>query len=242
MAFTWKNSFNGGSNGTTITTANSGGTSGTAFSSVDGSPTYTTTNATGLRAPLVGRFASSSDIVKWSVSLAARTIYARTHVYRTGNPSSSATLIWFYDGFGGTTLRLLSTGRVAVATDAFDDFVPGTTTTDPIPANQWVRLEVKLVYGTTSNSGSCELRVYHSADSGTPTETKTATGADLRTSLPVSVWFWGVDGITVYHDDLGVSDVTWVGPNQLNANVTPSVLAGTWGMPAPAVSTGVGVS
>lgn len=230
-----KNSFSGGTAGTAISTGNSGGASGDAFQTANNA-TYTSTNATGTRAPLVAQFGAPTQLSWSGFSLSSRTIYARMYVYLTSYDASINTLISVGSAVTpAARVRLNANGTVFVSNSS-NTAVTGTTTATAIPTGQWVRIEAKIVVGTTTSNGSCELRTYHSADSGTPTATTTGTGANFGTSLPADINFFGFTG--VYADDLGASDVDWVGPTQLNASVTLDTITGTWSLPALSVSTG----
>ncbi|TMR97893.1 hypothetical protein [Nonomuraea basaltis] len=81
-----KNSFNGGTAGTSVTTANSGGSSGDAFQSVNGSPTYVA--ATGTRAPLAALL-NDPDTVTWqNIVTAGREMWVRGYVQLASLPAS----------------------------------------------------------------------------------------------------------------------------------------------------------
>lgn len=203
-----KNTFNGGSNGTSITTGNSGGTSGDAFQEVSGA-TYSSTNATGSRAPLVAQL-TSSGYVLWNITPSQRDIYVAAYYYLTSYPSSSwETAIWLRAGSfnDNAQIRLQSDGRIQVSGS---DFTVILTTSSAIPLNQWVRIEAKITIGTTNSNGAVDLRIY-SGDSPTPLETKTATGVNTNINLPVEVWF-RAPGVACYLDDVGISDEGWLTP------------------------------
>lgn len=235
-----KNNFNGGSNGTTISTANSGGTSGDAFQTVTSAPAYTTTNATGTHAPLVAQLVNVDELYWTGLTFTGRTLWARAYIYLTAYPTAPAgsiLTIGTSGSTGGGRLRINNTGTLFVANPSFSTLT-GMTTSAPVPLNQWVRVELMVTVGTTTSNGVAELRVYHSADSSTPTQTLSGSNFNLGTVLPTQVLFTGPAASAMYLDDIATTDVNWLGPNQLNVSFAPERVESTWSLPAPSISTG----
>ncbi|MCC5574468.1 phage tail family protein [Microtetraspora sp. AC03309] len=231
-----KNSFNGGTSGATITTANSGGTSGDAFTSVSGSPTFSTSQATGARSPLVASVPSGA--LSWeSLVVSGRDVYVRAHIYITASPTAvDSFIILTNDASFSTVARVHidTSRRLSVRKD-------GSTTdlakqTGGIPTNQWCRIEVKLGIGTTTSNGSCEIRRYDSADSSTSTETTTASSINLGTLVPDAITYTYASNLTFLYDDIGVSDTGFLGPATVDATAAPSAVAAVSAIPAPALS------
>lgn len=205
------NSFSGGTNAATITTANSGGTSGDAFTSISGTPIYTTSQASGNRSPMVAQISSAnSGTVGWDpVTLAARTIYVRAYVYITASPSAGGSFILCDSVSPGVNLYIDTSRRLSVRrTTGSTDFAKQTGS---VPTNQWCRLEVKFVVGTTTSNGACEIRRYDSADSGTSSETTTGSAINLGTAVPTYALFTYSSNLTILYDDIGATDVDWLG-------------------------------
>lgn len=220
------NSFSGGTNGNAITSANSGGSSGTAFSDVSTSDAvFSSTNATGARAPLVAKL-NADGWVEWDnvTPSSGRTLYVRAYIRITTAYSQEWPVFVFYDGsFDPLGGAFLTTSRKLTVWDPSGVAISGSTTTSTVPLNQWVRVELKVTYGTSSNNGSVELRYYATESSGTATETKTVTGVTLGTTLPSYVDFVGAPDGDAFFDDVGVSDVTWLGPvESTGLSVSPS--------------------
>ncbi|WP_204016072.1 phage tail family protein [Sphaerimonospora thailandensis] len=235
--FTLKNNFNGGSDGTKITAANSGGDSGDAFQTAS-STNYTSANATGMRAPLVAVFPDDNGTLAWTgLTLAARTLYVRIYCYLTELPSNAVVQIDAGSGSTVATIRFNSNGTVRLVNRSG---VSLATTTSPVSTGQWVRIEAKIVVGTSASNGSCELRLYLNPDSGIPTDAVPASGVDLGTTLPARVMFFNPGFSAFYMDDVAVSDVDWIGTDQLDAEATPDTLTAVWDMPAPAIVLGAG--
>ncbi len=228
-----KNSFSGGTNAATITTGNSGGTSGDAFNAVVGSPTYSSTNATGPRAPMAASVPPSTEFSWTGLTLAARDIWIRAYVYITASPSALDFPIY---STGVARLYMDTSRRLSIRkSGAGTDFA---LQTGSVPLNQWVRVEMKWSIGTTASNSSCEIRRYDSADSSTPTETTSASSIDLGTTLPTDVRYAYTSNLTVGYDDIATTDVDWLGPASVPATVTPSNVAAAAAVPSPAVSTG----
>ncbi|GAA0403171.1 hypothetical protein GCM10009530_63950 [Microbispora corallina] len=208
-----KNSFSGGTDGGNITTSNSGGTSGDAFDSWSGSPTYTSSQATGSRAPLVGKLRDatvSSQDIQWMFTLAARTVWVRAYVYLSTAPSAQSAFI--YDNDLTVNVNINTNRTISILGSGFPSGPTLVTSTTALPTGQWCRVEVKVVYGTTSFNGSVELRIYTSADSGTADDTKTASAVNTGTTPTASIHFQSISGLDLLVDDLGITDVDWLGP------------------------------
>src|SRR5688500_6359933 len=87
-----RNSFNAGTAGTTITTGNSGGGSGDAFTNIGGTPTFVA--ATGTRAPLAAEIGENDSLAWRNVTLAGREIWVRLYVRFASLPSADD---WFFE-------------------------------------------------------------------------------------------------------------------------------------------------
>lgn len=229
------NTFSGGSDGTTITTGNSGGVSGDAFSTVSGSPAFEVDNASGFRGPMTGKFTTTSDRVRFdSFSLAARDVWMRQYMYITANPSAE-TITTFIAQVAGTNnlMVLISTSGKLVIHDV--NSVQVGITSASVNTNAWFRVEVFTHTGTTTSNGSFEARLYNSPDSFTATETISGSGLDLSTSVPDRVSFACNTGFTSYQiDDVAITDTDWIGPspygNPTNPRVSTAALvrSSTW--------------
>lgn len=202
-----QNSFNGGTNGSTITTGNSGGTSGNAFDFVGGTATYSNAHATGTRAPMACSLADGADISYDLPALAASTLYMRMYAWFTGNPSSSVDVMFSMTDFV-IVLERDTAGKLLLTDNGANIVI---TSTNSVALNQWVRIELKVVFGTTATNGSAEVRLYNNADSTTATETKTVTSVDTRTIPAYVDWVGSVAG-GMHIDDIALTDVDWLGP------------------------------
>src|ERR1044072_6100681 len=95
----FRNSFNAGTAGTVITTANSGGGSGDAFTSITGTPTCVA--ATGTRAPLAAEIGDDDSVAWRNWVLTGRELWIRAYVRFASLPSADD---WFLE------LNILSGG------------------------------------------------------------------------------------------------------------------------------------
>jgi hypothetical protein len=209
------NNFSGGSDGTTITTANSGGASGTPFHSISGSPKFESDNAIGFRSPMTCLFTTSTgDIMRWQgIVLAGRELWVREYIRFTSNPSSSFNPIninHFASGITNLTVSIDANGKLFVA-DTVGTQVG--ITTNSIALNTWVRYELYCNVGTTTSNSSYELRLYNTTESFTPTETISNSGLNFTTQLPDRISWVFHNGVTSYQaDDFAASDRGWIGP------------------------------
>lgn len=234
------NSFTGGSPGATITTGNSGGTSGNAFTTAIGDASYSTSWATGSRSPRTALMPNNGffSSLAWSFSLAARTFYMRTYLRMSWLPSAGGSIaersIFSATGIAVTlndagTLRLVNTTNSATLL----------TLGDEIPAEQWVRVELRVTYGTTTSNGTAELRLYLAADTAVASDTVSATGLNTGTTVTTTAVWPTLDLVEHYLDDLAITDVDWIGSTSVSQEAEPATVVGTWDVPAPALSAGV---
>src|SRR5687768_14535583 len=163
------NGFEGGTDTSAITTGNSGGLSGTAFSAVS-SMTYSATQAA--HGSLAGRTAGST-IGYAEHSLSGTGVrYARAYVYVGG-----LTQFMHLKMASGNDSYLLQTDGTTITffAEVAGSFTTlGTTSTTH--TNQWMRIEMS---GTTGTGGAGEARIYVGDSS---TAAATLTGSAARSS------------------------------------------------------------
>lgn len=209
------NSFEGGTNGVTITNANSGGASGNAFDSgaLSGSPAFSNTHAA--HGALGCEIASSGTAayVGWATSLGTQTqTWFRQYLYFTANPGGTTYLNQFVElGVANCASILITSAGQLLFWDT-----SGTTqitSTEAVPLNQWIRVEGFVI--SSASIGQLSLSIYNSMDSITPTETHT-TAANIDTNGGLnSVWFgvtFSSQTLTYWLDDVGVSTTGYLGP------------------------------
>lgn len=230
MALPLSNTGEGGSNTTTVSTANSGGTSGNAYDGVTigagATVTFSTTQAAhgtlGYAVGIGATFATS--YMAWtttSFGTISTTIYFRFYLYL---PAAAATAAYPFQfvttntrgpGLRVNTSRALqwANGTTAV----------GTASTNLIPTGQWVRIEGQILPSTTVMAGSA--KIYSPLDSTTdPGAAGTASCSAVAGNMA------SVNGVRIgWQSDGPVSATTYF--DDINVNTT--------GLPGPAVSAAV---
>lgn len=216
------NDFEGGTNGTTVSTSNAGGTGNTQFNTVSHG-TGTTVQFSdeqaahgGLSVKMASGATASGFGIRWTTAVGtATTSYIRFYFYATGAPASNTRLIQFGNASGSTVNATVywQTNRKFATTNS--GIGGGVATTATVPLNQWVRIEVKVV--VNGASGTHEIRVYLTPDSATADSTNTASAQNNGTTA-VGLWAFGnyfdskANVPAFYMDDVGVSTTDWLGP------------------------------
>lgn len=226
------NSFEGGTDGVTITSGNSGGSSGDAFSNMSGSPAFSATHRhVGTLAMACVDAASEMD-ARWNFGPDTGNVYFRTHIYLTAYPTTQN--LWFIDCDGGAALGFNTTLVVRSSDHCIGGAVQaslnaGLTGTTVVPLNQFVRVELRVLASTTV--GEIEWRLYTSVDSTTIADTKSMTGqvlqADARRIRFGVVASPPTTPFTHWQDDIAYSNVDWLGP--ISAPSTPKTGSGIIG-------------
>ncbi len=225
--------FENGTNGTTVTPANSGGGSNSAFDATAGPPSggtlaYSNTEAdTGSLALKVATGTTAGAcLVQWQASVGTQTqIWFRVYLYFTANPSSNLGVVQILNGASQCAeLFVLSTGQLRMVNAASGTI---TTSTAAIPLNQWCRVECMILASTTV--GQTEVKLFKTAQSTTADETNTSAATQVLAAQITRVYFGlvnaGLANVTAYYlDDLGVTSVGYLGPVQFTGAAT-AVLA-----------------
>lgn len=231
MAIT-QNTFEGGTSGAGVTTANSGGASGAAWDFSDivapATITYSTTAANGSRAASVVANGARAYL-SWYLPTTTK-LSLRFYIRIASMPSTELQILTprsssnYVSGFNLTTA-----GRLKLTSAS-----PGTptlfTATDGMALNTWYRVEVSWEIGTTTANGKVQLK-YFAGDSTTAIESFTATTANLGT-LPMEELRWGKLGtsgnVSLLYDSIAYdpSTVTLLGPYAA-VNTPPIANAGT---------------
>ncbi|MFJ9740832.1 hypothetical protein [Streptomyces sp. NPDC101166] len=229
------NTFEGGSTGVGITTGNSGGTSGDAWSLVNlDSNTVEYDTARAAHGTVSARIATGATAgmpyLSWTSGISGTTLYARAYLYLTANPGSNLNAVRLMSGSTiVATVRINSTGKVGLL------YASGSltaTSTASVPLNAWFRLELKAVASTTA--GSVECRCYlGSPDATSATETLQGTGLNTGTNTAMDRVRVGLLTSTTSYsinvDDVAWGDTDWIGPATAGGSSTPLTLASsTW--------------
>lgn len=216
-----QNSAEGGSNGTTVTTANSGGASGTPFDLVSigsgGSIAYSTTEAMhGTCSICVANAAGVLTYFGFS-GYSATQLVTRFYVRFDTLPGANGPVRL-------CDIRTGSTSVTRVVVDTGNHLVlqtnnGGTTLKvfSPLSVGTWYRIEVATTNGTSAGTISMD---YYLGDSTTPVETGYATtSANTGTTANLTQVYYGsaagpAAALTLYLDDIAVQDgtLTYLGP------------------------------
>lgn len=176
------NSAEGQANGTTVTQGsggNTGGTAGDYFVQVSpgtgGSITFSTAQkAHGSNAYL---FTPASGVLCYMImddGSPGTSFAVRVYVYLTGYPAAEGLLVDVVGASNGAIASLhLQASGIVRAHSSSGAIITATTATSAIPLNQWVRIEMQ---GTVSATAALTWQYFNTMDSGTPTESLTATG------------------------------------------------------------------
>lgn len=159
-----RNTFNGGTSGAGLSTSNSGGVSGDAFSAVESTLTFSSEQARDGSLSVKAPSASGSGYGRWSVS-GDRTAATRMYLYMTAAVSTSNGdfITGRVDINGGAVvisnmitssspsqrLRLRSTASANIWTSS-----------STLPLNQWVRVEMLVNIGSGASDGQARIAYY----------------------------------------------------------------------------------
>jgi hypothetical protein len=217
---TFTNNFEGGTNGVTITPANSGGISGDAFTAVPivAGGTVAFDNAHAAHGTLAAQIAtggtSGTAWAQWRPPPSNPTWF-RAYYYFTAFPVGSSEIILKAELVAGAgticQFSVSTSGKIQAADASFGNIPPFPSVTS-IPLNQWFRIEGFIV-GDPS-VGQVELKLFKAMDSTIPDEVVTSA-ATVNTRAPVSQINFGTFGANLgpfWMDDIGTSPDGYLGP------------------------------
>src|SRR6266568_2149345 len=252
------NTAEGGTNGTTVLTSNSGAASGEAFDSVTAPPVDAVLafdNTHAAHGTLAYKFqigATSTQLfLQWLATFSASNVsYAKIsfNSYWTANPAASAYQLHVASAAAAQVcgVRINTSGQLIIVNQA-DSTIK--TMTSAVPLNAWFRVEVDVALDSTGTNVQVTVARYDNIDSGGATDTVTATGT---TAVPFSrIRFgWGGSATTSngpwWMDDLQVyvpSAANPARPGQTwrrrftNRQLLPSVAAVNGALTGDAAST-----
>lgn len=244
---TLSNTFEGGTNGATITPANSGGASGNAFDSVvigtGGTCIYDNTHIHSgtLENEQTLGVTAGQVYLAWTTSLASPTeLFSRMYLYITANPAATSAKILYLTGAATCLLALTATGKVVLLNAASATVA---TSTNSITLNAWNRLEFHCLQNATTGTIQARLFLGSSVDSATPTESldggATNTGSSAYSAIRLGQAN-NASSVTYWIGDAAISTTAWVGP-ALNTYLVP-VSASSTSAATVAKNTGKNVS
>src|SRR6266702_3090039 len=186
------NTAEGGSNGTTVLTSNSGGASGDAFDSVTAPPVDAVLafdNTHAALGTLAYKFqigATSTQLfLQWLAAFSASNVsYAKIsfNSYWTANPAASAYQLHVASAAAAQVcgVRINTSGQLIIVNQAGSTIG---TMTSAVPLNAWFRVEVDVALDSTGTNVQVTVARYDNIDSAPATDSVTATGA---TAVPFS--------------------------------------------------------
>lgn len=203
MAVSQFNDFNGGTDGALITAANSGGVSGTAFSTDSAAATYSAADGYPPGGLSAVNATAGLTSVKWTgLSLTGSSLFTRQHVRIASYPASDDHILFGFAA-GSTQVAVLqinSTGKLVLRYGG-SQIQAGISSTS-IPLNTWVRIETEM-----TTTASAKFRVWLYTDPQALVETELVdTSPALGTSKIVEAWFYMPGGITYRLDSIGVAE------------------------------------
>ena len=213
------NSFEGGTNGTTITAGNSGGASGNPFDSVSvgsgGTLSFSNAQAAlGTLSALAQTTTAAATYAAWGASIGTPAqVWFRIYLYFGTLPSATTRFFTVSNGGGTGCARFaITTAGKILAADGAGSTI--TTSTLAIPTAQWFRVEG---FATLSASvGQTEVKLFLLPENTTADETDTSA-ANQNTLGSPTLYAFGPDAGTAnqgpyYMDYVGLSSTGYLGP------------------------------
>jgi hypothetical protein len=231
------NTFEGGSDGTTISPANSGGASGDAFDVVTTGVGSTQTfsieqEAHGSLSAKLTTPASSPTATRmeWTgLGSITGSLWIRFYLYRTALPSGNFIPIAVRTNAAAASANFLftSTGKMNMQNAAGTS--QGASTGPSMSLNQWVRVEIRILSSTTV--GEAVMRLYNTPDAliGSESDSKDYGAAMVLGANSDQIRIGHCPAIplpsdTAYFDDLALSTVGWIGPAAASPQSPPAHL------------------
>jgi hypothetical protein len=245
-----QNNAEGGTVGAVVTTGNSGGASGNAFTvATANNITYVSDAAHGFIGYQIN---GNSSTVGWAALGGVMSLTSRFYLRLLATPTASGLIETVYtnNSTAHAGRLLVSTGR-GIQMQNTAGATSQLTPSYPMPLNTWHRVEVQRIIGTTTSNGTFNVQVFV-GDSTTVmasyTNTAANTGLVAMTGQQwgrVSGTGWG-SGPQI--DDIASRDGTtaigpWVSPWSVYTGTTtvPLTLLGTWNgtqlVPTSAINT-----
>jgi hypothetical protein len=226
------NTFEGGTNNATLTQGsggNTGGTSGSYFDtvSIDSGAAIVFSNSHPQRNPKGVKFTTDATgetaYIGWNAQLGGGTVgklWFRIYIYLTAFPSSELVVAEFDDASGTRCARLQIETDGTLSFHAASGSGNQIATTASIGTGHWIRVEGFVTGSATV--GQLEMKLFNTADSLTPTETQTSA-TTFNTQGPIAAVKYGVivlavPSLTLFLDDLGLSDSAYMGPTILTGS------------------------
>lgn len=212
------NTFNGGTNGVTISTGNSGGSSGDAFNTIVGSPRFS--NAQVFGGSGLSAFNPSSGVdchMDWNdIGQPGDVVCARMYLYLVSAPSGTQRVFAMLGPSGVVSAVWMFSTRLLRIYLGFSTSIAATLAT-PVPTGQWVRLELRYTIDDTG-SGTAEIWRYDDPNSSEPSDYAISSTLSWPGGKPSTCeWhlqrdaggYWYMDNIAVAGAKIGPVAGTW---------------------------------
>lgn len=246
---TISNTAEGGTNGTTVTTGNSGGGSGTACSTVTVGATATLQFSNVSPAPLKGSMSfymahasSEQTVMWWALATTSRTVL-RTYWRFTGAVSAQDSLLSIRHSSGNMVTLVRETTDKLIIQNAAGANITASRSTNALVAGTTYRIEVEVNKGTGTNNGLLGY-AYYVGDSSTAEFSWTASNVNAGTADVSHVRLGRNTAVasaaTYWYDDMQAQDLAsgWIGPSSTAATVDAVAAAVTAASPVPGVAGG----
>lgn len=212
------NSFDGGTNNTTITTGNSGGNSGNAFNSITGSPRFSNTQAFGGSGLAAFNPTSGADChMDWTgVTQTGDTICARLYMYLVSATSGSQRVAVLMGPGGPVSGVWIFSNRIIRIYQGYSTAIAAPLST-ACPTGQWVRLEMRWTIDGSGN-GTAEIWRFDDPDSSIATDHAISSTLAWPNGKPNGIeWhlqrdaggYWYMDNVAVSDQRIGPVQGTW---------------------------------
>ncbi|MFG3439941.1 hypothetical protein ACGF0J_22060 [Nonomuraea sp. NPDC047897] len=211
------NSLDGGTNGVTISTGNSGGGSGNAFDSIAGSPRFSNAQTHSGSLSAFNPTAGVDCHMDWaSVTQSGDVFCARFYLYLVSAPSSTQRTFVLLGPGGVVSAVWLFNNRIMRIYLGFSTSVAAQLTT-PVPTGQWCRVELRWSIDAGGN-GTGEIWLYTDPDSATHADYAISSTLTWPSGKPSSAeWhlqrdaggYWYLDDLAVADSKIGPVSGTW---------------------------------
>jgi hypothetical protein len=212
------NSFDGGTNNTTITTGNSGGSSGTAFNVITGSPRFSNAQAFGGSGLSAMNPTSGADChMDWTGVTQSGTVFClRLYMYLVSAPSAIQRVAVVQGPGGVVSAVWMTSTRILRVYLGFSISIAAQLTT-PVPTGQWCRVELRYTIDSTG-SGTAEIWRYDDANSAIASDYAISSTQTWPSGKPGMVeWhlqrdaggYWHMDNVAVSDQRIGPVQGTW---------------------------------
>lgn len=220
------NSFEGGTDGVTISNANSGGSSGDAFSAVVGSPTFSTDHAVrgslGMKIDVNG--AGTNENVSWTaLGTITTAVFFRAYIYFDAHPATNYRIFTFKTNANTVNFwfTLTASGQLRVFNSTSTQLLAGTFV---MTTGKWWRIEGRVVSDSTG-AGEIDAYIF---DGHSTSQEEFLSGNTFVIGNDADRVFWGPEAgtppttFTAYYDDVAVSTSGLIGPSGAAAIPIPA--------------------